>query len=426
MSLSGRAQAYEPGLLVRANGDTLRGEIENAFWNEPPAFIRFRSAATAPSELFQPRQLQAVRFTGGRYFRYETLPIDHAAETRLDRLPQGFYPDVQTESVLADVLVDGPATLLRVVRFGTTHYLLRRVGLPVLDLSERKYLVQDRQGRNLVTDGNNYRGQLGIFFGDCAAAYQAIELAPFTAPGLVEVVQAYNNSCAPTRVGSLNLLAQSKPRRTVALQGGLLAGVRYNRIESVYSGPLDGQCTDCRPRPYGGLYAELLQPSRTQALYGELSVSTFRSQGGFYSTNSSNPAVFIYHPFTYRAWLATARLGLRFLMPLPHEQHWLVGAGYELNQVVRPRLDPATQPAVLVRYQDLEFASPTWMPNLSLGWRSNRATVSLDGQFYAGSSSSDNFLAGVFFSENYSLRLGFGYRLGSNPDLKTPSAAGPQ
>ncbi|MCC3152127.1 hypothetical protein [Hymenobacter sp. BT770] len=26
------AQAYEPGLLVRSNGDTLRGEIENSFW----------------------------------------------------------------------------------------------------------------------------------------------------------------------------------------------------------------------------------------------------------------------------------------------------------------------------------------------------------------------------------------------------------
>ena len=30
-SFNALAQAYEPGLLVRANGDTLRGEIENGF-----------------------------------------------------------------------------------------------------------------------------------------------------------------------------------------------------------------------------------------------------------------------------------------------------------------------------------------------------------------------------------------------------------
>lgn len=43
------AQTYEPGLLVRSNGDTLRGEIENGFWVEPPTFIHFRSGAASPS-----------------------------------------------------------------------------------------------------------------------------------------------------------------------------------------------------------------------------------------------------------------------------------------------------------------------------------------------------------------------------------------
>ena len=48
-SLQTRAQAFEPGLLVRSNGDTLHGEIENGFWTEPPALIRYRSAPNSPS-----------------------------------------------------------------------------------------------------------------------------------------------------------------------------------------------------------------------------------------------------------------------------------------------------------------------------------------------------------------------------------------
>ena len=48
-SLQTRAQAFEPGLLMRSNDDTRRGGIENGFWTEPPAFIRYRSAPNSLS-----------------------------------------------------------------------------------------------------------------------------------------------------------------------------------------------------------------------------------------------------------------------------------------------------------------------------------------------------------------------------------------
>ena len=49
-SLQTRARTFEPGLLVRSNGDTLRGEIENGFWTEPPAFIRYRGTPDSLSQ----------------------------------------------------------------------------------------------------------------------------------------------------------------------------------------------------------------------------------------------------------------------------------------------------------------------------------------------------------------------------------------
>ena len=48
-SLQTRAQTFEPGLLVRSDDDTLRGEIENDFWTEPPALIRYRTTPNSPS-----------------------------------------------------------------------------------------------------------------------------------------------------------------------------------------------------------------------------------------------------------------------------------------------------------------------------------------------------------------------------------------
>ena len=409
-SLQARAQAYEPGLLVRSNGDTLRGEIENGFWVEPPTFIRFRPTPQAASVLFQPRQLRAVRLGKARYFRYEALPLDHAAETRLDLLPGSNVANVKIDSVLAEVLVESTATLLRVVLPGATHYVVRRPGRAVLDLSERRYLSNGPTGARTVANGNNYRGQLTIYFGDCPAANTAAQKAAFTTAGLAAVVQAYNTTCGAPGPASRTYLASATPRSRVALRGGVLAGVRYNRLESHY-GPT--HCVDCRPHPFAGLYGELLLPGRAAALYGELSTSTFRNEG-------LQLASYTYVPFAYRAWLHTARLGLRFFFNLPHEQQLLLGLGYELNVVAsRSGIPAGSSPNVLIRQAD-EYGEPTLFPNLSLGWRRQRLTLSLDGQLY-GTQTDDG--GAVFFGTDYALRLGMGYRLGRNPDATTPRPA---
>jgi hypothetical protein len=130
VALAARAQSYEPGWVLRSTGDTLRGEVENGFWNEPPAFVRFRPTAGSASQLLQPQQVRAFGLTGGRYFRFEVLPIDHAAETRLALLPQGNAHNVQQDSLLAEVLLEGPVTLLRVARPAVLHLLLLRPNPP--------------------------------------------------------------------------------------------------------------------------------------------------------------------------------------------------------------------------------------------------------------------------------------------------------
>lgn len=398
------AQTYEPGWLVRATGDTLRGDIENGFWDEPPAFIRFRPTPGSPSQLFQPHQLRAVRFTGGRYFRYEALPIDRAAETRLDYLPRGNTANIRVESLLAEVLVEGAVTLLRVKQLGPTHYLLLRPGQPVLDLSERQYLRQAPNRRWVAVDGNNYRNQLGLYFRECPAADRAAQTAPFTAAGLAAVVQTYNTTCDPARQPGQSWVGQDGRWRQVAFQGGVLAGLRYNRIESPTAS--DGSCVDCQVRPFGGLYADLFQPSRTAALYGELSVSTFRTGISRYVWESPLSTSPVYRSYAYHAWLATARLGVRRFFPLPHEQQWLVGFGYELNIVFNPTMTSSSLSPALPNEVDVPYAEPTLLPNVDLGWRSRRWTVSLDGQLYQ-----------LYRADaNYALRLGMAYRLGRNPD----------
>lgn len=400
---------YEPGLLVRANGDTLRGEIENGFWDMPPTFIRFRPTATSPSQLFQPYQLRAVSFTKGRYFRYEALPIDHAAETRLNLLREGLVYGVQVDSLLAEVLVEGPTMLWRVAQLGAVHFLVRRPGQPILEMSARQYLRRMENSALALADGNNYRSQLQQYFGDCPAATAVAQKAPYTTAGLVAVVQAYYAACAAGQPAARTWLAPATLRRKTAFQAGVLAGVRYNRIESL-AYDLAGPCTDCNVHPFAGFYAELLHPSRTSAFYGELTVSSFHSRGEVGSYYSG------YTPFDYQAWLGTARIGARFFTPLKHDQLLLFTFGLEHNIILSTDVKPTTE--------DMGYAVTTLLPNFGVGWRRQRITINLDGQMYtspAGSGYSD-----LFFGSNVAARLGLSYRLGRNPDVpKTARPAQP-
>ncbi|MGI4873763.1 MAG: hypothetical protein ACRYFX_21600 [Janthinobacterium lividum] len=414
------AQTYEPGLLVRSNGDTLRGEIENGFWVEPPTFIRYRPAASSESQLFKPDQLRAVSFTNGRYFHYQRVALDHAAQTQLADLPRSSSSDIRVESLLVEVLLDGPVSMLRMVLPSSTHYLLQRPGSPVLELSERKYLRQNAQGAWEVMEGNNYLNQLALYFADCPAAAQAGQSAAFTAAGLAAVAQAYATSCSPARQPARSWVALARPRRRGAFQGGLLAGVRYNHIESPAS-QLVGTCTDCLVHPFGGLYAELLQPSRTTAFYGELSLSNFRNRG----VSSLDYAAGTYTTFDYQALLGTARLGVRYFIPLRHDQQLLFGLGLEYNRVFGLSL-----PAASTQYYSSSnpsepgnsYASTTLFPNVTAGWRRNRLTLALDFQMYS-SLGGDQGLSHIFFDSNFASRFGVSYRLGRNPDTKLPQKA---
>jgi hypothetical protein len=396
------AQRFEPGWLVKSNGDTLRGEIENGFWQEPPPFIRYRTTAGSTSQLFQPRQLWAVQLTNGRYFRYLSLPVDHATTTHLNHLERGLHYDVHTDSLLAEVLVEGHLSLLRAQWSSATHYFLLQAGRPVLELSERQYLRQLPSGAWAAADGNNYRGQLGAYFGDCPAAFAALQHTAFTADDLAAVVLTYNEHCTPARQAGRHWVAQARPRRRMALQGGVLAGGRYHHVPNV--GVLAAvPCIDCGVHPFAGLYADLLQPGRVSAFTGELSLQRFQSQGFL----RYGPAA-----FHYRAWLATARLGVRFLYPLPREQQLLVGLGYELSWVLAPVVTAGTATASELKGQ--EYAPPVLLPHLMLGWRRQRVTISADAQLYNGDG--EGGLSHRLFGTGYALRLATAYRLGRNPD----------
>ncbi len=398
------AQQYEPGWLVRNTSDTLRVEIENSHWGEPPTFIRYRSGPDGSSELVRAHQVQAFS-VAGRYFRTEVLPVDHAAETRNDLLPRENYTNVHADSLLAEVLVTGPATLWRVVRPGSTHLLLRRENQPVLDLAERRYLHQlAATGTWVVTEGNNYRNQLTLYLADCPAARTVAQTAPFTAAGLVAIAQAYNTSCSLARQPGRTWLEKTALRRHM-LEGGVVAGLRYQRVLADIANPNPTDTpTDAALHPFAGLYGELFQPGRKASLYGELSLSTFRCQGTTYLTDGYGGYAATV-PVDYRGALATTRLSGRYRWVQPHEQSLLLSVGLELNFVLAGDVTLASAGRSQTFAANSMFATGI-VPALGVGWQRQRVTLVADGQLYRSARN-----AGFTYS-GFGLRASLSYRLG--------------
>lgn len=326
------SQVFEPGYLVMSPGDTLRGEVENTFWEEPPAAVRFRATATAPLTTYYGEQIQTLYLSSGRLLRRETLPLDRAAETQVNLLPTNVVRRQKPEAVLADVLVLGPASLRGLTLNGTKHFFVQRTGQPYLELAARNYLV-NKDGATRIADANDYKSQLLRYFGDCEAATHQLDQLPFTAEGLTGLVQAYNLQCSGARqAGQEIAVRRQQVRPPIAVRVGVLAGLRYNSLrfngQGQASAALHGANADAQAHPQLGFYADFVNGRRRLALHAATVVSRFgqRQPVAFAATANTLAGSYEWH-----GTLAALQLGLRGFWPLGPQVQAMGGIGYELN-----------------------------------------------------------------------------------------------
>ncbi|MBF9141249.1 hypothetical protein [Hymenobacter properus] len=438
-----QGQVFERGFVVTAAGDTLRGEIENRFWQQPPTRIDFRPAPGAPTQAYGRAGLRAFGLDGGRYFRTEVVPVDRAARSHGTDLPTRLVISQRPDTLLTEVLVDGPAPLLRVVLGDVTHYFVGRPGKPFEELVDRKYL-STANGREGILSANNYKAQLLQYFGDCPAASSAVGGAPFTVAGLSAVVQAFNAQCSPTRQPGTSYTARSRSRRSFAFNGGLLAGVGYNQLQFGRAGGgeepalLSNLNLDGQVHPLGGLYLDLLLPGRRWMVHSEALFSEYGRKGTFALAGGAGS-------YTWYGTRIDARLGARNALFQNQTREVFAGGGFLLNFTTSAHSQEQygtggsrlTATNVLVPTQSGFIGGPAFGLGVYLeaGVRYGRFTFSLDAAVNEGASYADPLtvkeaahdpadpLAVVtdyngysYSAAQFTYRALVGFRLGRRPD----------
>lgn len=411
-----RAQTIEPGYLVLSSGDTLRGEVENAFWEDPPASVRFRSAPTAELRTYSALQLRGLGLTSGRRLRLELLPLDRSATTDVSRLPNNLRSYQKPEQVLADVLVDGPASLLGVTLGSVHHFFVRREAQPYFEMTERNYLKL-QNGTQVIADANNYTGQLLLYFGDCKAATTAAAQVPFTADGLKTVVQAYNRECSATRQAGRETTDQKATTGRVAIRAGILAGARYNSVLfSGEAGPVAdfaGLNADGRVHAQAGGYVDIVSGGRRLALHAALLASRF-GRSTPVSFRPVNQSAAQSGRFTWQGTVVNLQIGLRGFAPLGTKLQLLYGGGYEINSFLKPKSELTYGGTT---FDFLGGFRGTLLPYLEAGLTQGRFGGLLNGRLYES-----QFYAGQLV-RSWSLSALLSYRLNKNVDT-SPAKAG--
>lgn len=375
-----QAQVFRPGWVLLAQGDTLRGEVEDNAWEEAPTRVRFRAAAGADIKTYAVPELRAFRLREGRFFRRETLPLDRGAQKQLSYLTTWLTRKPQPETFLAEVLVDGPASLLRTAVADVQHYYVRRAGQPALELAERYYL-QEQKGRQTIADGNNYKGELLTYFGDCPAAVQAI--GRFEVLALVAVVQAYNRQCAtPPRTG-IEYRQVIHHQLIAGFALGLVAGGRYTACQlqaAPASATLAGLDVGGGIRPIGGVFFDALAPGRHLALHftGLLTRIGRRQE-------VATPSPGLVAQLNNQVTLLEVRLGGRYFWSSTRRgQRFFVGSGISVPVALGSSESTlfyydANGQFLEVTYVPAAYPFGT-LPYLEVGVQQGRFTLAVDGR----------------------------------------------
>ncbi|GAA4362360.1 hypothetical protein GCM10023185_30210 [Hymenobacter saemangeumensis] len=221
---------FKPGYIVRPEGDTLRGEIDQRGPQRMASICVFRPSADAAATEYKPSMLKAYGLKDGAQYEGWQLPaVFIPASTVTTTLTPSAPP---TEGFL-QVLARGRATLYAMPgndAFGRFFYKQGEKSLTELVQIKQFVEVKENLAGQVITkrvEARDYpfRKELATAFADCAEVLPLINSAELTDSRLVKLFTVYNNCSAAAPVPVM-----SAPR-TTRRQWSFMAGAQQGSLE---------------------------------------------------------------------------------------------------------------------------------------------------------------------------------------------------
>lgn len=274
----------QPGLIIKNNGDTLRGFIDYRNWAYNPDKIAFKPNMGDDPAYFKPTDLLEFRVKDEIYVsgivQSEVSPVK---TSRLDQDPQ---PKIKIDTIFLQTLIKGDKNLLYYRNAdGIRNFFTRQDTAFQLLLYKRYIKVQD--GKRLVQQMTKYKGQLSLYLNDCSSIGMKLKKTSYKQNSLTEVFKYYYN-CSNSRPLFI------KEREKIELEFGVLAGVSLTNVGFESSSPAYDYLVkagyDMSNNITVGVSLDLLLPrnQRKWSVNNELLFSSYNVDGKFENITSPN------------------------------------------------------------------------------------------------------------------------------------------
>ena len=238
-------KSFQPGYIVRAAGDTLRGEIDARGAQRMTRSCMFRTGPDAAPTEYLPTTLKGYGLRQGA--QYEALQVPTGPV--LQNAPQ---PVAAAPVVFMQVLAQGKAELFSFPDAeDRIHYCFRMASQPLTELIQIKQVAVIR-GRRVMVEQYPFRDVLRAAFADCPAVQPLIAKTQLADMKLIKLFIGYN-TCGPNAPASRQVAV-----RTSKLQLGLVGGMQQG--SSFFSSRNEDVAFQSSLRPVFGL-GFLLKPA---------------------------------------------------------------------------------------------------------------------------------------------------------------------
>jgi hypothetical protein len=336
---------FQPGYIISANQDTLRGFIDYGNWSENPEQITFKNTPISETIVHGVDDIMGF-FVNNETYVKATVQRD-MNPTRIDVLAYSPIPKYEKQTAFLQVLYQGPKSLY------FFKDIENRVNLYVKsDIGEYVLLVKYRYktGANQVVTNTQYKEQLKAYLNDCPVIEKKIKLLTYSEISMVKLFKEYYSSCSKESV-----VAQYVPKK-VGYEFGVVAGATLTALRFTGNIYMDGFAFNSSLRPAGGVYMNIRIPggNRPLSIYNELMLDSYSVEshnlsqvvGGMQSSADRQiGATYIKLNTMFRYLFPTGRTKLFF--------NGGISNGIAVSQINKERVEEITSSASIVHQTKL-------------------------------------------------------------------------
>lgn len=209
-----------PGYIIKANGDTTKGKIDDGLWSKNPTKINFSANGNDIKTYDAIKELQGFGINGKAVYVKKKIALDVTPYENSNLLETSNRVIISDTTLMLRQLVMGKVNLYFLKdNKSKPHFFVEKLGSATVTELIKHHFIKIVGSRKFIVKENLYNNQLNEFFRDNASyANKALNLE-YTESSLSAVVAEYNNN-----YGGINTYEVTKSEKlsaTVFLQIGI-------------------------------------------------------------------------------------------------------------------------------------------------------------------------------------------------------------